>query len=172
MASGRATSQDPSSAAPDAPSSAASRSPHREPSKAPSPGGRAGATASAPSRARLEARDLGLRTERAARDHLVALGFTILGANLRVGRIEIDLLAAERSVAVVVEVRARGPGSLLRPLDTIDPRKRARLRSAARALWRDRFAGDLRFDRLRFDCVAVTIDGEGNARIEHVRAAF
>lgn len=127
---------------------------------------------SRPSRARLEARDLGIRAERAAHAYLLERGFEILGANLRVGRYEIDLLACDGAVVVIVEVRARGPGSLLRPLDTVDARKRARLRSAAKRLWRDRFARDQRFDRVRFDCVAVTIDAAGGAHIEHVRAAF
>lgn len=126
----------------------------------------------APSPVRLAALDLGQRAEQAARAHLLALGYEILGANVRVGRLEIDLIAREEAVVVVVEVRARGPGSLVRPLDTIDGRKRARLRAAARGLWRDRFARDPRFERLRFDCVAVTIDEAGGARIEHVRAAF
>ncbi len=127
---------------------------------------------SRPSQARVEARDLGIRAERAAQAYLLERGFEILGANLRVGRYEIDLLACDGAVVVIVEVRARGPGSLLRPLDTVDARKRARLRSAAKRLWRDRFARDQRFDRLRFDCVAVTIDDAGDAHIEHVRAAF
>jgi len=127
---------------------------------------------SPPSRSRLEARDLGIRAERAAQEHLLRQGFEILDANLRVGRYEIDLLARDRSVIVVVEVRARGPGSLVRPLDTVDARKRARLRAAAGRLWRDRFSKDLRVERVRFDCVAVTIDAAGGAHIEHVRAAF
>lgn len=129
-------------------------------------------SSSAPSPVRLAALDLGQRAEQAARAHLLAQGYEILGANVRVGRLEIDLIAREQEVVVVVEVRARGPGSLVRPLDTIDARKRARLRAAARGLWRDRFARDTRFERLRFDCVAVTIDEAGGARIEHVRAAF
>ena len=136
--------------------------------------GRALEATAAPSRTnpRIAARDLGIRAERAAQAYLLERGFTILGVNLRVGRYEIDLLAREQAVVVVVEVRARGPGSLLRPLDTVDGRKRARLRSAAKRLWRDRFARDHRVERLRFDCIAVTIDAAGEARIEHVRAAF
>lgn len=121
---------------------------------------------------RTEARDLGIRAERAAQTYLLEQGFAILGANLRVGRYEIDLLARDRSVVVVVEVRARGPGSLVRPLDTIDARKRARLRAAAERLWRDRFAKDRAIERVRFDCIAVTIDAAGGTHVEHVRAAF
>jgi putative endonuclease len=120
----------------------------------------------------VKARLLGLRAERAAASHLLACGFTILGFNLRVGRCEIDLLARDGAVVVVVEVRSRSPDALVRALDTIDGRKRARLRAAAQRLWRDRFAKDRSVDRLRFDCLAVTFDGAGRAHVEHVRAAF
>ena len=120
----------------------------------------------------MKARELGLRAEKAAAAHLSERGFVMLAANVRVGRYEIDLLAADGSVLVVVEVRARGPGALVRPLDSVDARKRARVRSAGRQLWRTRFGRDRRFERMRFDCVAVTVEESGDVRIEHVRAAF
>lgn len=88
------------------------------------------------------------------------------------GRYEIDLLARDGPVLIVVEVRARGPGALVRPLDSVDWRKRARVRAAGAQLWRARFSRDERFERMRFDCVAVTVAPDGSTRIEHVRAAF
>ena len=122
--------------------------------------------------ARLKARDDGIRAEQAAEHHLAACGLIILDRNVRVGRYEIDLLAREGPVLVVIEVRARGAGALVRALDTIDRRKQARLRLAASWLWRDRFSRDLRFERVRFDCVGVTFDESGRPIVEHVRAAF
>lgn len=122
--------------------------------------------------ARAAARELGIRAERAAAAHLVAQGLVILGANVRVGRYEIDLLAHDGPMLVVVEVRARGPGALVRPLDSVDARKRTRLRLAGRWLWRARFQRDHRFERMRFDCIAVTLSETGEEHIEHVRAAF
>lgn len=88
------------------------------------------------------------------------------------GRYEIDLLARDGSVIVVVEVRARGRGARVRALDSIDSAKRARLRRAAEWLWRDRFAKDPRLERVRFDCVAVTFDEADEPVVEYVRAAF
>ncbi|MEZ4301388.1 MAG: YraN family protein [Polyangiaceae bacterium] len=123
-------------------------------------------------RARAAARDLGIRAEHAAQEHLLANGFEIFGANVRAGRFEIDLIARDHEVLVIVEVRARGPGSLIKALDTIDARKQRRLRAAAGMLWRNRFARDKRIERVRFDCVAVTFDEAGDARVEHVKAAF
>ena len=91
---------------------------------------------------------------------------------MRVGRYEIDLLMRDGPVIIVIEVRARGPGSYARPLDSIDPAKRARVRAAGAALWRQRFARDRTAERMRFDAVGVTlVDGEA-PRVEHVRAAF
>ena len=120
----------------------------------------------------MEARALGIRAEHAVAEYLLEHGFQILATNLRVGRCEIDLLARDGPVVVVVEVRARGPGSFVRALDSIDAAKQARLRSAARRLWRQRFASDGSVDRMRFDCVSVAFDAVSGARIEHVRAAF
>lgn len=96
----------------------------------------------------------------------------MLASNVRVGRYEIDLLASDGTVLVVVEVRARGPGALVRPLDSIDARKRARVRAAGRQLWRAQFAQDRRYERMRFDCIAVDVTESGDVRVEHVRAAF
>lgn len=120
----------------------------------------------------MKARDDGIRAERAAAEHLVAQGLTILGSNLRIGRYEIDVVALDGDVVVIVEVRTRGPGAFVRALDSIDARKRARLRLAGRWLWRDRYKMDPRFERMRFDCVAVSFDPTGAAKVEHVRAAF
>lgn len=75
-------------------------------------------------------------------------------------------------VIVVIEVRTRGPGSWQRALDSVDIRKRARVRTAGERLWRDRFKRDASVERMRFDIAAVEIHPDGTATIEHVKAAF
>lgn len=125
-----------------------------------------------PSPTRVKAQALGIRAEQAAAAYISGRGYSILASNLRVGRCEIDLLAREDDVIVVIEVRARGPGALVRALDSIDGRKRRRLRIAGERLWRERFARDRAVQRLRFDCLAVAFDESGTAQVEHVRAAF
>ena len=64
---------------------------------------------------------------------LVRAGWTILARRLRVGRAEVDLLAIDPGPPawlVVVEVRWRSSREFGLPEETVDRRKRARLRAA------------------------------------------
>jgi putative endonuclease len=101
----------------------------------------------------------------------VSKGFEIVDCNLRVGALEIDILARQGPLIVVVEVRTRGTTSFARPLASVDSVKRGRLVRAAEQVWRDRFAGDRTAERLRFDVVAVLFDAQAT-RVEHVAGAF
>jgi putative endonuclease len=96
---------------------------------------------------------------------------SVLGRNVRVGRLEIDLIARDGEAVVIIEVRTRGAGSWIGPLGSIDARKRLRLRAAGESLWRTRFKKDLRLQRMRFDIIAVHLD-DREQPIEHIRAAF
>lgn len=119
-------------------------------------------------RARLER---GRRAEDAAAAFVLRAGMTIVGRNVRVGRLEIDLLALDGAAVVVFEVRTRGEGSWVGPFDSVDWRKRRRLRAAGESLWRTRFKADARLDRMRFDLLAVDLSGPEPV-VEHARAAF
>ncbi len=121
---------------------------------------------------RLSAHDVGARAERAVAAHLAAAGLEIIAVNLRVGRLELDIVARDGVVIAVVEVRSRGPGAWVRALDSVDAKKRARVRLAGERLWRERFAQDGRVERMRFDVAGVDLLPDGGARIEIVRAAF
>lgn len=105
-------------------------------------------------------------------EHLAQRGMEILATNLHVGRGEIDVLAREGAVIVIVEVRTRGPGSWVSALGSVDAGKRARLRRAGERLWQERFAADASVERMRFDVAAVDLAAEGDAQIEIIRAAF
>jgi putative endonuclease len=119
-----------------------------------------------------EAQRAGARAEEAAARHLTALGLVIVARNVRLGHLEIDLVARDGEVVVVVEVRTRGSGAWVRALDSIDTKKRDRLRAAGERLWRERFASDASVSRLRYDAVTVDFDETGAAAIEHVRSFF
>ena len=114
----------------------------------------------------------GARAESIVADYLLNLGFTILDRNVRVGHLEIDLLARLDDLIAVVEVRHRGSGSWQGPFESITPAKRERLRKAGKILWQRRFARDRTVNRMRFDVAAVTFDVEDRASVEYVPAAF
>ncbi|MCK6587119.1 MAG: YraN family protein [Polyangiaceae bacterium] len=118
------------------------------------------------------ARARGVQAETIVADHLIAKGLEVIGRNVRVGRLEIDLIARDGPVIVVVEVRTRGASSFQRALDSVDARKRARIRAAGERLWQTRFSADPTLERMRFDLASVTFHPDGGAEVEHIRAAF
>lgn len=117
-------------------------------------------------------RRVGTHAEQAVAAHLAAAGLQILAVNLRLGALELDVVARDGPVIVVVEVRTRGPGAWVRALDSIDPKKQQRIRRAAQQLWLERFDRDPSVERIRFDVAAVELAPDGQPRIEIVTAAF
>ncbi|MCA9646585.1 MAG: YraN family protein [Polyangiaceae bacterium] len=121
----------------------------------------------------MERRDtlLWQEAERLVADYLERVGFQIVATNLRVGRLEIDIVARRRELIVVVEVRTRGETAWTRALASIDWKKRERVRRAGQRLWGRRYRMDPSAERLRFDVASVTF-GVAGAQIEYVPAAF
>lgn len=111
---------------------------------------------------------LGARAEQLACDHLCALGFEIVARNLRVGRLELDVVARRGPLMVFCEVRSRTSDRLMTPAQSINPRKVMRVRQAA-ALWlRTSRPGPV---QMRFDVASVTFDvSEG--RLNYLEGAF
>ena len=114
----------------------------------------------------------GRAAEEAAAEKLRANGFRILWQNLRIGSLEIDLVAKKQDLVVVVEVRTRGPGSFEKPLASISRTKRRTLLRAVRALWKGRLAKMPDVARVRIDVAAVTRDPSGELAIEWIAGAF
>jgi len=111
---------------------------------------------------------LGQRAEALAARHLVAQGFVVLGRNVRIGRLELDIVAQRGGLIVFCEVRARSHDRFVAPAATIDSRKIARLRRAA-AQW-------LRLNRpgrvdVRLDAAAVVFDTP-EGRLEYYEGAY
>jgi putative endonuclease len=124
-----------------------------------------------PSRAPLP-HELGRRAELAVADYLVALGFAVLGRNVRMGHLELDVVARSGQLVVVVEVRTRGPRSFERPFESISPAKRARLVRAVDRLWLERLAAMRDVERVRIDVAAVTFAADGQTRVEYLEGAI
>lgn len=114
---------------------------------------------------------LGDRAEDAVADYLVAHGFSIVSRNLRLGMLELDIVARHEELIVVVEVRTRSTASYTTGLSSLDPKKRARIREAGQRLWDRRYRRDPSAARLRYDVASVTFRGE-DAQVEYVPAAF
>lgn len=104
--------------------------------------------------------------------YLRRAGYVVLGRNVRIGHLELDLVARDGDVVVVVEVRGRGRGAWVAPLASVGPKKQEKLRRAATLLWRRRWSRWRWAQRVRFDVVSVYLDEDDGPRILHVRAAF
>jgi putative endonuclease len=102
----------------------------------------------------------------------VRQGLTIFATNLRLGRLELDVVAQDQDTVVVVEVRHRGAGAWQTGLESIAPSKAKRVRSAGERLWRERFLRDPAVNRMRFDVAVVTFEPDGNPRIEYARGVM
>jgi putative endonuclease len=100
-----------------------------------------------------------------------AQGMRLVARNLRLGRLELDIVAREGSVVVVIEVRRRDAGSWTSGISSIDPAKRGRIRRAGERLWKARYRNDSSVDRMRFDVASVHYSDEVTS-IEYVKAAF
>jgi len=121
---------------------------------------------------RADRRERGQRAERAAVEHLKALGFDIDGTNVRVGALEIDVVARKDDLVVVGEVRTRGKTAWTSALASVDGKKQRYLVRAAERLYRERFAKEPTPPRLRFDVFAVELADDGSTHVEHIIGAF
>jgi putative endonuclease len=115
--------------------------------------------------------ELGRRAEDAVADYLVASGFEVLGRNVRLGKLELDVVARRGDLVVVVEVRTRGPTALDTAFGSVTAQKRARLRRAVERLWRRELDAMDGVERVRIDVAAVTFDA-GKTSVEYVEGAI
>jgi putative endonuclease len=110
----------------------------------------------------------GARAEDMACAHLRALGCEIIGRNVRVGRLELDVIARRGRLVVFCEVRSRSHDRLMTPAQSIDARKIQHVRNAAAQWLRSANLGSV---QVRFDVASVTFDVPGG-RLNHLEGAF
>lgn len=106
----------------------------------------------------------GAAAERRARRHYRLRGYRILGANVRLGGVEVDLLCCRRGTVVFCEVKEKAGESYGDPLEMVDERKQKCLRRAAEVWLAQNPDGDV---IVRFDVVAVR-----GRELERVEDAF
>jgi putative endonuclease len=115
--------------------------------------------------------ELGRRAEALVLAWLVEQGYEIVATNLRLGALEIDVVARKGPVVAVVEVRTRGKTARTTAFGSVSRTKQMRLRRAGERLWQRRYRHDASVERLRFDVAAVRLDLDPPT-IEYVVAAF
>ena len=111
----------------------------------------------------MNQKEIGILGEQLAAALLQGLGFVILARNVRVGRDEIDLIAAGKTGVVFVEVKTRTSG-VASGGESLTPAKLARMQRAGMR-WlsqQDKF-----YEHIRFDVIGVEIDGTSYT-IEHL----
>lgn len=116
-------------------------------------------------------KQIGDDAEQAVADYLVRHGAEIVARNLRMGALEIDIVARLGTLILVVEVRYRSARSWTSAFSSIDGKKRLHLRRAGERLWNRRYRRDPTVERLRFDVASVAYE-DGTAEIEYVSGAF
>lgn len=115
-----------------------------------------------------ERSELGKSGEALVAAKLASQGFVILGRNVRVGRLELDVIARRGGLVVVCEVRSRRSSGLLEPWQTIDRKKIERVRRATAQWLRESRLGGV---TIRFDAASVVFDRDP-PRIDYFEEAF
>ena len=110
--------------------------------------------------------DLGREGEQVAADYLERAGLRVLDRNWRCADGEIDIVAAERQVMVVCEVKTRSGTRFGTPLEAVTRHKQARLRRLA-GRWL--VAHGVLFDEIRVDAIGVLRSPSGEFTISHAR---
>jgi putative endonuclease len=113
---------------------------------------------------------LGQRGEALAANYLEGLGYAVVARNWRRPEGELDLVVAKDGLCVFVEVRSRTGVERGHALETVDARKRARVRRAARMFLDQERPVAAAF---RFDVVGITfaLDDQPPELI-HIEDAF
>ncbi len=94
---------------------------------------------------------IGRLGEQIAGHYLELAGFEIVDRNVRLSRMEIDLIARRGELLCFVEVRLRRRSVYGRAAETVGWRKRHHMRDGARAYLRQHPAGHCRFDLITID---------------------
>jgi len=116
----------------------------------------------------LSRKQIGQRGEDITADFLRKKGMRILHRNLRLGRIEFDIIAKDEDSIVFVEVKTSRTHSYGDPVEWVTIQKQRRMAHAAK-LYLQKFR--ILETPVRFDVVTVVALGTKN-QIEHFRDAF
>lgn len=111
--------------------------------------------------------ELGKQGEEIACEYLKKQGCRIRETNWRFSRYEVDLIAEEKGVLIIAEVKTRTSNTIAEPEASVTREKQRHLISAANAYIRFK---NLRME-VRFDIIAIVIAGEMH-QLTHIPDAF
>jgi putative endonuclease len=121
----------------------------------------------------MKAKDeLGRRGEKLAAEYLTTSGFRVVARNWRCPVGEIDIVAYDGAVLVIVEVKTRTTAAFGHPFEAITPAKLRRLHLLA-AAWvaeRERGREHQRRPSVRVDVIGILCPVAGEPSIQHLRA--
>lgn len=111
--------------------------------------------------------ELGDFGEELAAEYLLNKGYRILHRKWHFGHKELDIVAMEKEMLVVVEVKTRMSSYWEEPKDAVKRKKQRNIVDAA-----DAYVQDFNLDsEVRFDVISVLFQGQ-NHIIEHIEDAF
>lgn len=112
--------------------------------------------------------DFGRHCEFMARTYLEQQGYLILETNWRSGHKEVDIIAKDGEMLVIVEVKARKNEDITNAEDAVDEKK---MRNLVRATHNYILMKGLDCD-VRFDIITLVLDDKGEYKLKHIKDAF
>ena len=111
--------------------------------------------------------ELGKKGEQLAVDFLLKNGYGIVERNYRFDKAEVDIIAQQKDILAIIEVKTRSTIDFGNPEDFVKPKQIQRLVKAV-----DEYVNVNELDvEVRFDIIAIVKEGKG-FKIEHLENAF
>lgn len=111
--------------------------------------------------------ELGEKGEQLAVDFLLQNGYEIVERNYRFQKAEVDIIAKQKEILAIVEVKTRSTIDFGNPQDFVKPKQIQRLVKAV-----DEYVTVNKLDvEVRFDIIAIVKTGK-KFEIEHIENAF
>ena len=111
--------------------------------------------------------ELGKKGEQLAVDYLLKNDYSIVERNYRFDKAEVDIIAKQKGILAIIEVKTRSTTEFGNPQDFVKPKQIQRLVKAV-----DEYVtvNDLDVE-IRFDIIAIVREGK-SYNIEHLENAF
>ena len=111
--------------------------------------------------------ELGKKGEQLAVDYLLKNNYAIVERNYRFDKAEVDIIAKQKDILAIIEVKTRSTSDFGDPQDFVKPKQIQRLVKAV-----DEYVTENDLDvEVRFDIIAIVKSGK-SYNIEHLENAY